>query len=336
MRATFPSTSHPHSPSAADLRCRARRAIWIGSLLLLLVASGGASCPQLVDQYRVPTARALPPQPALENVIQVVNENSQRIESLYTTDATVSVPLFPTLRANVAYERERRFRLFAETALTGTAVDLGSNDESFWFSAANSRPPTLYYCRHDDFQQSGVRQSIPIEPHWLIDALGVAGFSPQDRHLGPFPRSDGNLEIRTELNRPEGTWNKVTVVDAARGWVLEQHVYDAGGQLVATALTSEHQRDPIANVTVPRQIEIKWPAMELNLKIKVNDLAINQIEGNSPQLWTMPNYQGWQTVDLAGAAPRQQLRVDPVAPGVFTSPPPIASPQNAPPLGAYR
>ena len=335
MRTTPFKMKFTRRPLQGTSRASCARPGGLLGLLLLVLLTSGAGCPQLVDQYRPAPARVLPEQPTLENIIQTVNDNSQRIESLYTTDATVSVPLFPTLRANLAYEQESRFRLFAETALTGTAVDLGSNDEMFWFSAANSRPPTMYYCRHDEFNTSGARQSMPIEPGWLIDALGVARFASQDRHHGPFPRSDGNLEVRTELNRPEGTWSKVTVVDEARGWVLEQHVYDARGQLVASALTSNHQRDPIANVTVPRHIEIKWPAMELNLKIKMGELAINKIGGGSPQLWTMPNYQGWETIDLARARAPRPSNASPSYPG-YEQASPVASPRVAPPAGAYR
>ena len=95
--------------------------------------------------------------PTLGDVVQVVNDNTAKIRSLYTTDATMTVPGAPALRANLAVERPRRLRLRAETAITGAEVDMGSNDELFWFWIRRNPPPTLYHCRHDKFASSAAR-----------------------------------------------------------------------------------------------------------------------------------------------------------------------------------
>lgn len=262
-------------------------------LPLLLVAASGASCPQVVDQYKVPVARTLPEQPSLDSIITTINENSDRVDSLYTTNATLKVPALPTIKANLAFERDRRFRLFAETALAGTAVDLGSNDDGFWFSASQNNPPTIYFCRHDDFPTSPARQALSVEPTWLIEALGVVHFDPADQQYGPFPRQDGKLELRTETR----DWKRITIVDPERGWVLEQHAYDSDGKLIASAVAKNHQRDPISEATLPRTVEVHWPAMELRLTLQLEGLQINSLPSEH-QLWAMPQYAGWQTVDL--------------------------------------
>lgn len=262
-------------------------------LPLLFVAASGASCPRVVDQYKVPVVRTLPEQPSLESVLATINENSDRVDSLYTTGATIKVSALPTIKANLAFERDRRFRLFAETALAGTAVDLGSNDDGFWFSASQNNPPTIYFCRHDDFPTSPARQALSVEPTWLIEALGVVHFDPADQQYGPFTRQDGKLELRTEAR----DWKRITIVDPARGWILEQHAYDADGKLIASAVASHHQRDPISEATLPRKVEVHWPAMELRLTLELEGLQINSLPSEH-QLWAMPQYSGWQTVDL--------------------------------------
>ena len=43
---------------------------------VLLFASSGASCPNMLQQYTQPLARALPPAPSLEQVMNVINSNS--------------------------------------------------------------------------------------------------------------------------------------------------------------------------------------------------------------------------------------------------------------------
>src|SRR6185437_15000368 len=96
-------------------------------LLVTLLGAGGASCPQFIQHYPPAGPRTLPKAATLTEVITVINNNSSKIRSLYTTDASVSASLIPSLRANVALERPRRFRMRAETGLTGPEVDLGSN-----------------------------------------------------------------------------------------------------------------------------------------------------------------------------------------------------------------
>jgi hypothetical protein len=183
--------------------------------VVTLVAASGASCPSFVNCYSPPMVRVLPTAPTLADVMTAVNDNSAKVTSLYTTDASIYVPGAPTLRANLAVERPRKFRLRADTALSGSEVDLGSNDELFWFWIRRSEPPALYLCRHDQFAASAARQIVPVEPEWLIEALGVTTLDPALRHEGPSPVGQGRLRIVTHLPGPQGDLQRVMIVDAA-------------------------------------------------------------------------------------------------------------------------
>ena len=204
------------------------------SLLLLvgLTAASGASCPQMVQRYTMPRPRALPPSPTLDQVIAVVNGNSSQIRSFVSNFATITVPEAPTLRASVAMERPHRLRLRAETTLTGPEVDVGSNDELFWFWFRRDPQHAEYFCRHDQFARSNARRMVPIAPADLADALGLVEFDPALPHQGPVTRPDGRLEVRTIRETDLGPSTRVTVIDPVTGWVLEQQTFDASGQLV--------------------------------------------------------------------------------------------------------
>jgi hypothetical protein len=314
------SQADEHAPRRGDgVALPARPARGVTRLWMLLVglvgfvSASGASCHQLAEQYtgtgHVP--RALPAAPTLEDVVRVVNDNSSRVQSLYTTDASISSGLLPSISANIALDRPRRFRLRAETGLTGPEVDLGSNDELFWFWVRRNQPPAIFYCRHDQFATSPARQIIPVEPHWLIEALGLAWFDPNEQHAGPAAVGAGRLSIRTTRQTLLGPVTKVTTVDDSRGWVLEQHLYDQRNQLIASALTSRHQHDPATNVTLPREIEIRWPATQLTMQIYIKSWRINTLDANAGSLWTMPEFPGWNPVDLGNPnvmPPRAALR----------------------------
>lgn len=298
------------------------------ALVVVLTAASGASCPQFLRTYAPPTARVLPPTATLADVMHVVNDNSARVQSLYTTDASISVPHSPTLRASLALDRPRRFRLRAETGLTGPEVDLGSNDTLFWFWVRRSQPPALYFCRHDQFQASAARNILPVEPEWLIEALGVTSFDTALPHRGPFSVGLGRLQVETPLGTPQGPLTKVTIVDASQGWVLAQHLYDERNQRLASAMASQHQRDPATGVTLPGRVEIQWPATQFSLTIDLASVRVNQLPANADALWVLPSYPGYNAVDLAD--PR--LGPAPAAPS-GPAPPVSMSTRRRPRLG---
>lgn len=266
--------------------------------LALLFCTCGASCHNLADQYANPTPRVLPAAASLAEVMRVVNENSSRIQSLATSDATISSPTMPmSLRATIALDRPRRFRLRAEHPLTGPEVDLGSNEELFWFWIRRQQPPALYFCRHEQFATSPLRRILPVEPAWLIEALGIVHFDPAVTHQGPAPVGAGRLRIESPCPTHYGQLTKVTFIDESRGWVVAQHLYDEQGTLIASALTSDHRRDAATDVTLPRDIEIQWPATQLTMKLRVNQWQVNTLGGNATY-WTLPDYPGWPAVDV--------------------------------------
>jgi hypothetical protein len=184
----------------------------------------------------------------------------------------------------------------------GAEVDLGANDERFWFWVRRNEPPALYFARHDQFCGSAAQKLMPIEPQWLLDALGFVEFKPTDRHEGPRPLGDGKLEITSTVHGRCGMMTKRTVIQALTALVLEQHVYDANGTLVASSITKAHRFNEQAGVSIPQEIEINIPASELSLSIDVGRVAINTL-ADSPQLWTMPTMTGTPQIDL-GSTPR--------------------------------
>jgi hypothetical protein len=278
-------------------------------LVLVLFCSSGATCTR---GLRNPFARSLgPPAPevllpgaSLEQVIAAVNQNSARVVSYQTNDASITVPGMPNiplLRGNIAAQRPCRVRLQAGTALGGPEVDLGSNEELFWFWVRRNEPPALYFSRHDQFVGSAAQQVLPIEPQWLFDALGLMQFSPSDQHQGPWPHGNGTLEVQSIVNSRSGQLTKRTVIDT-RACVLEQHIYDSSGVLLASAVARSHRYFPELGAALPQEVSIRVPSAQLSMSIDVGTLMLNQVADN-PSLWTLPVMSGYPQVDLGTAPP---------------------------------
>ena len=280
-----------------------------GACLQLLIAgllfcTTGASCTRTM---RSPFAAWQPPAPqvlmtgsSLEQVIAAVNANAARIQSIQTNNASITVPGMPgipLLGGKIAAQRPGRFHLVAGTALTGDEVDMGSNDDHFWFWVKRNEPPAMFYARHDQFAGSAAQQLMPIEPQWLLDAIGFAEFRPGDVHNGPRPLGNGKVEIDSVMQTRTGQLTKRTVVDATRALVLEQHVYDARGTLVASAVAKKHRYYEKLNINLPEDVTIRIPASDLSLSIAMGSVEVNTL-GENPQLWAMPSKPGTPLTDL--------------------------------------
>jgi hypothetical protein len=194
----------------------------------------------------------------------------------------------------------------------GPELDLGSNDELFWVWIARNEPPAIYFCRHDQFDARAACQSVPIHPEMLLEAMGIVEFDPADEHQGPFPLSGGRLEIRSIRQTPQGPAGTTTVVHASTGAVLERHVFDPIGRPLATAIAHEHRRDPLTGLVMPRIVEIQVPSVQFSMTLNLGNVTINDPVETPPQLWAMPDYPGWQTVNLCD--PNLRFAPEPTSP----------------------
>ncbi len=274
---------------------------------VVVFASMGASCsPRLGSPFGIagpPAPVLLSPTATAAEIVTVVNANASRIQSYQAQSATISMPQsagLPLVKASLAAERPLRFRLRATTAITGPEIDLGSNDDRFWIWARRNEPPAVYTARHDQWAASPMRGQVAIEPAWLIDAIGLVQLDPNAAYIGPLPRGDGTVELRTEINGPAGPQQRAYIIDSQSGWVREQHVYDAAGSLTASVFADRFQYDAATQISLPERARLNLPAAGLDLTINTGPIVTNAPLSDGGQLWTMPQLGNAPTIDLTG------------------------------------
>lgn len=289
---------------------RLRTVLRLLSLAGLLVSAGGANCTSLINQpWETPrwlTPCELGPDATLADYLTVVNYNSGLVDSLYSENVEISAKmpgqLIPSLKAKLAFQKGRRFRLLA-TGPTGTEVDMGSNDEEFWFWLLRSEPKALYFCRYEDYGRRPMRMAMPFQPEWIIEALGVTPLGTEDQFEGPVRTGSDRVEIRTTRRSPQGRETGVRIVlDSCNGWIREQHLFDDQGRLVAKAVLSGHRREPKYYSVIPGRVDLSWPETGLSLAITLRDVVVNEIPAG-PQLWQRPHIEGYPEVDLCNPTP---------------------------------
>ena len=272
--------------------------------LLLLTMTG---C-QWLESLRTPRIEApivFQEQPTQQQLIQSINRNSAGVRQL-SAKVNVAMDGAPRISGDLMVEKPRRMSLTAGALnMSSLGIEVGSNDHEFWIwnkVAIGGQTPMIYYASHQDFANSPARRSIPLEPQWIIDALGMVELNPNDQYRGPTLRSDGNYELIQTTSNGERSTSKVLVVDPKYGWIRQQTIYDSRGKRLAYVNAVKHQYFAEQQASLPKRIEIHVfdvNDQETTVTVDLNNISLNQLYGDANQLWRMPSPQDVPKVDIS-------------------------------------
>jgi hypothetical protein len=253
---------------------------------------------------------ALPANAGVEEVVQRVNANIEHLQGWRSSDLRISGRSLPVhLTGHIAVERPRNFRLTAGALGMTEEADFGSNSEWFWFWVRRGQPNYVFRARHDDMEHSDVlRQTIPFQPDWLIDALGVVPIDPkQVTRLEPGETRQ-TVNLISDLLLPSGQpVQKVIRVDQRHGVVLGHYLYDARRRLIAKADLDNYDR---ANgVVMPHTITLEWPQANMQIKLELGQIEVNPTTV-PPRMWEVPNKEPLYASFDIGARTRARLQRD--------------------------
>jgi hypothetical protein len=248
--------------------------------------------------------------PSAAALVKYLGDNARQIQSLDCKDLTLDCKQGSGFKVNsvgltgkMVCQKPRSFRL-AAYAVGSQQVDVGSNDQEFWYWIAKADPPYLYRCSYQDFAR-GVRMPFPFQPEWIMDALGMGEPGPVENYqLVVHPNT---LELVQQTVSAQGVqMRKVTEFgrDRSQVQVRGYKLQDAGGKDIYTAQITDVQA--VGGAVIPRRIVFHWPAEQIEMVLRLghhaNDVIINgPIDGQrAAGLFTRPNLANVPTVDLAG------------------------------------
>ncbi len=297
----------------------------LGALFFMSIATG-TSCAQLFDNFEFdlfkPKRGVFSAKARLPTQTELLDMQKSRAQLVKQLQASVSVKMTgaPKIKGTIQVEFPERLRLKAGfLGLSELGVDVGSNDELFWIwvkASSSEQPEVMYYAEHGDYDRSTLRLSIPLDPKWLLDGLGLSQFSAQDRHVGPFARPDGKIELMTEKQSPAGLQRVVTLFDAKSLVIVQQALYNSEDKLVAYMNSSDHQAVNTngRSIDVPKKIKIvvvEGNGETAGMTIQLGRISLDPLYGDPQKMWSLPRADGVPKVNLASelSVPPTELNI---------------------------
>jgi hypothetical protein len=241
---------------------------------LLVLASVGCqiAMPFARNEYGSPLAENA----GLEEVVHRVNTNIEHLQAWRSSDLRISGKSLPVhLTGHIAVERPRNFRLTASALGMTDEADFGSNAQWFWFWVRRGSPPYVFRAQHDDMARSeALRQAIPFQPDWLIEALGVSPIDPKQVSRIEPGEDHQTVNLISDLLSPSNQpVQKVVRVDLRHGVVLGHYLYDANRRLIAKADLGKFQVQE--GIILPHLISLDWPQAGMQINLELGQIDIN-------------------------------------------------------------
>lgn len=284
-------------------------ALSFGTLALAFLAGCGSTRwgQNLKPEAPAPTGAA----PSAAALVSYLNDNANRMQSVQVGGLDLDCYQKGKslgLRGMMAAQKPRSFRMNAN-AVGSRVVDLGSNDEEFWFWVKNSDMPQQFYCNYKDLDEGRVKvMPLPIQPAWIMETLGMGPYGPADKYTLESDAATVRLVERT--TSPQGKPVRKVIVFNRRPvrppqpQVLQYQLIDeATGKEVCSARIIDTQIDKKTAAVFPRRVEIHYPEQDVKLALKLDDTEIN---GTVTQTaFVRQELTGVESLDLA------RLHLDP-------------------------
>src|SRR5262245_3393768 len=243
--------------------------------------------------------------PSVEQLVAYLNDNAGRIQTIRSDYLSLTVHQglqSGGLSGKIMVEKPRGLRLMANMA-GSNVVDMGSNQEEFWYWVSKADPPYQFYCSYNALKAGGVRHMpFPFQPEWIVEAMGMGPYGPADRYKQEVDTRTVQLVERP--TSPQGKPVRKVIVFSRRPVQPPEPqlmacllLDDATGHEICSAHILDTYLDRQTGAIVPKRLELRWPENKLKLSLTLNGLAVNQ--QSPPEVFVRRPLNGVPSFDLA-------------------------------------
>lgn len=279
------------------------RPFLVAGIVILTVLMGFAIWYKIINVGSPPTShidqkievpKEPPPKPQkIPELVLKVNQKNAQIQSLRCQNVDVKVwqdGMRVRLESEVYYEKPMNFRMFISSIL-GRELDMGANEEVFWYWSRRNKHDGLFYARYEDFFST--RLKTPFNPVFLRASFGIDVL---DTENAKFVENEKGILVVTQSKNAMGkTVNNYTFINRTTELIEGYLVAYEDGTKSASAEILEHEGG------LPKKILFTYYEEDKVMYIELNNTQVNV--SIDPSRFQMPNIKPQINMgEQAGAA----------------------------------
>jgi hypothetical protein len=263
--------------------------VGLGAFSLVALASG---CRREIIPDP-PAAVSKTGKPTATDLVAYLNHNAQLVQSIKSTQLEIQAKQGNDsigLQGTLFCQKPRDFRLRA-TVAGQSAVDIGSNNQEFWFWISQAKDEDgvarVHYCSYADMAAGKARMPFPFQPDMIVAALGMGDYDPQKEYT---IREDAKTwSLVEKAVSAQGLpvqkvtqFNKVTV-GPKEPQVIAYYLLDDKGNEICKASVLDIQRIAVGkeSAVVPSHVKLVWRPQRIEMSMRLYDPQVNQIDAPS-------------------------------------------------------
>jgi hypothetical protein len=263
--------------------------VGLGAFSLVALASG---CRREIIPDP-PAAVSKAGKPTVPDLVAYLNNNARLVQSIKSTQLEIqakqgnqSIGLSGTLFC----QKPRDFRLRA-TVAGASAVDIGSNNQEFWFWISQAKDEDgvarVHYCSYADMAAGKARMPFPFQPDMIVAALGMGDYDPQKEYT--IREDKETVSLVEKAVSAQGLpvqkvtqFNKLTV-GPNKPQVIAYYLLDDKGNEICKASVLDIQRITVGreSAVVPSHVKLVWRPQHIEMTMRLYDTKVNQIDAPS-------------------------------------------------------
>lgn len=207
-------------------------------------------------------------------IITATRNNVSHIESLSAPSIEIRLKKLAAT-GSLFYEGDK-IRLLVSSFL-GKEMDIGSNNEIFWFWLKRLKPQALYYANHNE--DLSVELKPVFNKEWILSCFVFSKLE-VDKDDAYYNMGDYLLVRHSLKDSPN---YMITVIDSSRMLVTSKHIRSPDGLILAYI-----SYDLFDELHVPRKICVNWYEESIEMTWYIKEVSINKrIEDAT---WLLPNH----------------------------------------------
>lgn len=242
--------------------------------------------------------------PSTESLVNYLNQNSKRVTSLRASleiDAKAGGQSIG-ISGDLAARRPRELRLRGKL-LGSPAVDVGSNNEKFWYWIGRQTPDQYYSCSYQDLATGKVNVPFPVEADMVMAALNAAEYDAKGQYT--LEQGKDTWELVQDTTSASGqpvkrtTVFRATLARPGEPQVIEHVLRDAKNNLICKATVQKVETNRTSGAVIPTRLEIEWPAQKVKMKMMLSSVEVNTIDNAAASRMFSLEGVGKEVFDLA-------------------------------------